>query len=242
MMRPVRWALLLAMLVLLLLPLLAGLALGLAALAAPGAPWLAGALAAFGAAPPAAGGDWAAALRPAFLRAAEAAVLACLAGVPLAFALAGVGRGRMVLLSVLALPVLAPTAILAATEGFVAGPLGAGGDWPSLVAHACLALPFATFPAVVALARRDPLLARAATACGAGPVAVFRLLTLPLLLPALLGGLLLAFAASLDQALGTLWHGVPAADGSGLGLAMLAALLAGAGLLAELLAPGQRAA
>lgn len=241
-MRPMRWALLLAMLVLLLLPVLAGLALGLASLATPDAPWLAGALARFGAAPPAAGGDWAVALRPALLRAAEAAVLACLAGVPLAFALAACARGRMVLLSVLALPVLAPTAILAATEGFVAGPLGAGGDWPSLVAHACLGLPFVTFAAFAALARRDPLLARAATACGAGPVAVFRLLTLPLLLPAVPAGLLLAFAVSLDQSLGTLWHGVPGAGGSGLALAMLAALLAGAGLLADLLAPGQRAA
>jgi spermidine/putrescine transport system permease protein len=60
-------------------------------------------------------------------------------------------------------------------------------------------IPFAYLPIRARLADLDPSLSEAATDLYAGPWAAFRRVTLPLLWPGILSGLVLAFIISLDD-------------------------------------------
>ena len=68
-----------------------------------------------------------------------------------------------------------------------------------LLAHATLGLAYVAVVVQARLAGLDPALEEAAADLGAGPFAVFRTVTLPLIAPALAAGWLLAFTLSLDD-------------------------------------------
>lgn len=69
-----------------------------------------------------------------------------------------------------------------------------------VVAMAVLALPFLFLTLSAAVSKLDPALDMAAASLGASRFATFRLVTFPLLLPAILAGMAFAFITALDEA------------------------------------------
>jgi len=67
------------------------------------------------------------------------------------------------------------------------------------IAHGVLGVPYAFLTVRAALVKLDVSLIRSAVSLGAGPVAVFRWVYLPAILPAILSGALLVFIVSFDE-------------------------------------------
>jgi putative spermidine/putrescine transport system permease protein len=110
------------------------------------------------------------------------------------------GRLRALVLAVFVGPVVVPTIVLAVALYAMARSLGLVGTLLALViAHAMLALPYAALNVGVSLRAVDPRLALAASGLGAGPWHVFRTVTLPLILPGIVGGAIFAFVTSFDE-------------------------------------------
>jgi putative spermidine/putrescine transport system permease protein len=66
-------------------------------------------------------------------------------------------------------------------------------------AHLILALPFALQSIIVGYERLDPALEEAGLVMGARPSTVFRLVTLPLLMPTIVAGATFSFLISFDE-------------------------------------------
>ena len=71
--------------------------------------------------------------------------------------------------------------------------------WGFVIAHTVLAVPFVVIPVSAALQTFDQALERASASLGAGPLATFRQVTLPIIRPAILSGAFLAFLSSFDE-------------------------------------------
>ena len=98
------------------------------------------------------------------------------------------------------LPVVVPELMMAVGFLLLFGLLGAGGGLPALIlGHTTLNLPIVWLIVRARLARLDPRLEEAAMDLGATRGAAFWKVTVPLLMPAVLGGGLMAFAVSLDD-------------------------------------------
>ena len=109
-------------------------------------------------------------------------------------------RGRAVWSAVLLSPLVIPG--VAAGLGFliVAAKLGLlTSRWVLIVAHVALVLPFVIRSVAVSVANLDPALDRAAASLGARPWRVFVRVTLPLLRPGLVAGLLFAVIVSVNE-------------------------------------------
>ncbi len=78
-----------------------------------------------------------------------------------------------------------------------------------IIAHTVVAVPFVVISVSGALAGIDERVERAAESLGASPSIVLRRITLPLALPGLLSGAVLAFATSLDEVVLTLFVAGP---------------------------------
>lgn len=98
------------------------------------------------------------------------------------------------------LPILVPGIVAAIAIfgmylrwGLSGSPLGL------VLAHLALALPFVLIPVGTALRGLDETLVRAAAVLGAGPVARFVQVQLPILLPGIVTGFIFAFVTSLDE-------------------------------------------
>ena len=83
--------------------------------------------------------------------------------------------------------------ILAAASGWVGSP------WILVFAHILVALPFVVRSVWVSLQNLDPMLERAAASLGAGPVRAFFTVTLPLLRPGILAGVLFSVVVSFNE-------------------------------------------
>jgi putrescine transport system permease protein len=140
--------------------------------------------------------------------AAGAATLAVLLGGLAGWALARCGpfRGRALLGALAGAPLVLPEVVtgLSLLLLFVAlaGTLG----WPGergaltvLIAHATIGMAYVAVVVQARLAGQGRELEDAAAALGAAPFTAFRTVTLPLMLPALAAGWLLAFTLSLDD-------------------------------------------
>jgi putative spermidine/putrescine transport system permease protein len=68
-----------------------------------------------------------------------------------------------------------------------------------VLAHTMLALPYVVMNVGVSIATLDPRLALAASGLGAGPWRVFHTVTLPSILPGMIGGGVFAFVISFDE-------------------------------------------
>jgi putative spermidine/putrescine transport system permease protein len=109
-------------------------------------------------------------------------------------------RGRALWSAALLSPLVIPG--VAAGLGFliVAARLGVlTSRWVLIVAHVALVLPFVVRSVAVSVASLDPALERAAASLGARPWRVFVRVTLPLLRPGLVAGLLFAVIVSLNE-------------------------------------------
>ncbi|MBN8943361.1 MAG: ABC transporter permease [Rhizobiales bacterium] len=129
------------------------------------------------------------------------ASLATLLGTAAAFALV---RGRIPFASaisaMLMLPIIVPGIITAAALFGVYRGLGLNGTLTGLIiGHVIITMPYVVATVSSALRTLDPRLEDAASTLGAPPFAAFRRITLPLLLPAILSGLLFAAVASFDE-------------------------------------------
>lgn len=71
--------------------------------------------------------------------------------------------------------------------------------WTAAVGHVLYTLPFVYLLAYARLAKSDPLLEEVARDLGASPLQAFRLVTLPVIRPAIIAGALVAVALSWDE-------------------------------------------
>ncbi|MBM3532121.1 MAG: ABC transporter permease subunit [Alphaproteobacteria bacterium] len=139
--------------------------------------------------------------------AAVSASLATLLGALAGFALSRLGRfrGRGLLAGALGAVLTLPEVILGlalllafvSIDAWLGGP--GRGAWTIVVAHATLGMAYVTLVVRARLAGFDRSLEEAALDLGATPAGVFLHVTLPLILPALGGGWLIAFMLSLDD-------------------------------------------
>lgn len=109
-------------------------------------------------------------------------------------------RGRELVNSILMSPLLVPHLVLgvAFLRFFTAA--GLNGTLIGLVlAHVIIVLPYALRLTVTSCAGIDRALERAAVSLGARPMQVFRRVTLPLILPGVASGWILAFIHSFDE-------------------------------------------
>jgi mannopine transport system permease protein len=114
-------------------------------------------------------------------------------------------RGRLpgggILKGLILAPMILPHIVVAVALYITFSKWGLTGTVTGFVAaHAVLALPFLFLTISAAITKLDPSLEMAAASLGASNFSAFRLVTLPLLLPALAGGMAFAFITSLDEA------------------------------------------
>ncbi|MGH6949173.1 MAG: ABC transporter permease [Kiloniellales bacterium] len=109
-------------------------------------------------------------------------------------------RGQDAINGVIALPLIVPEIVTAVATLLFFASVGIGlGHFTVILAHTVFCIPFAYLPIRARLADMDPALAEAAADLYADPWAAFRRVTLPLLWPGVLSGLVLAFIISLDD-------------------------------------------
>jgi molybdate transport system permease protein len=139
--------------------------------------------------------------------------LTLITGTPLAYLLARRRfRGHTVLDTLLDLPIVLPPAVAGIALLVAFGRLGLVGRWLSaagidlafttaavVLAQTFVAAPFYVKTASAAFAAADRDLEQAAALDGAGPLGVFRFVTLPLTLPALFGGAMMTWARALGE-------------------------------------------
>lgn len=95
---------------------------------------------------------------------------------------------------------MVPTIVLAVAMYSMGRATGMVGTITALViAHTMLALPFVILNVAVSLDSLDQRFILAASGLGAGPVRIFRTVTLPLVSPGIVGGGIFAFVTSFDE-------------------------------------------
>ncbi len=139
--------------------------------------------------------------------AAVATLVSTLLALPAALALerGGPFRGRATGEALIALPLVAPEIVTAVATLVLFEAVGLhAGLGNVMLAHIVFCIPFALLPMRARLRGLGPELEDAARDLYAGPWRTFRLVTLPLLAPAVVAGATLAFVVSLDDFLITL--------------------------------------
>ncbi|WP_404819464.1 ABC transporter permease [Streptomyces marincola] len=142
-----------------------------------------------------------------------ALLVSLLLGVPLAWLLArATFRGRTLVRCLVILPMVLPPTVAGVAlfqglgrQGLLGGPLESlGVTLPFTTAGAVVAAVFVSMPFLVvslegALTGLDPHFEEAAATMGAGPLATLRLVTLPMVMPALAAGAALTWARALGE-------------------------------------------
>ncbi len=109
-------------------------------------------------------------------------------------------RGRVAIEQVLFLNIAAPEIVMGASLLGLFVALNIGRGFLTLVlAHVMFSIAYVTVTVRARLAGFDRSLEEAAYDLGANPVTTFRLVTLPLIMPGVLAGALMAFALSIDD-------------------------------------------
>lgn len=136
-------------------------------------------------------------LRVAVVASAAGTVLAMLAALGI---VAMLRRGSSMAVGFLSTPLLIPEIVTAVgtLSFFVLLDLERGMT-TLMLAHTAFCIPFALLPIRARLAELDPTVFEAASDLGASGVRLFRRVTLPLLVPGIVSGALLAFIISLDD-------------------------------------------
>lgn len=154
------------------------------------------------------------ALRVSLISSFAATVLAGLLGVPLAWVIARARfRGVSLVRSLVLLPLVLPPVVGGAALLFALGRSGVLGEplysasglvlpfsiWGVIVANTFVAMPFLVITVEGALRNLDGKFEGAASSLGAGKWTVFRRVTLPMISPSLLSGLLLTWARAFGE-------------------------------------------
>ena len=154
---------------------------------------------------------WMMALRNSMVIGVSTTVLAMLLGTLAALGLSQWrSRWKPLVLAVLLSPMVVPVVITAVGLYFFFAPLGLTNSFAGLIlAHTALAVPFVVVTVSATLQGFDQTLVRAAASLGATPLAAFRTVTLPLILPGIASGALFAFATSFDEVVVVLFMAGP---------------------------------
>ncbi|MCY1137221.1 ABC transporter permease subunit [Actinoplanes sp. Pm04-4] len=141
------------------------------------------------------------------------AVLATVLGTMAAFGLARLGpRWRGAVNGFLLSPMIVPHILVALVVFSAFLQIGLNGTLIGIIlAHTAMALPFVVIAVTARLQGMDARLPAVAASLGAGPVSAFRRVTLPLVLPGILSGAVLAFVSSLDEVVIALFLQAPGA-------------------------------
>lgn len=109
-------------------------------------------------------------------------------------------RGKGMLLAILISPIVVPIVITAVGMFYFYAQIGLVGTLAGItLAHTVLGVPFVVITVTATLVGFDQNMVRAGAILGAGPIRVFFMVTLPLILPGVLSGALFAFATSWDE-------------------------------------------
>lgn len=145
--------------------------------------------------------EWIIAFRNSLLIGSATAFLATVLGTLAALGLSRDGFPfKRLVMGFLISPIIVPGIIVAVGTYFFFAPLGLTASFTGIVlAHTALAVPFVVILVSATLAGMNQDLIRAAASLGADPVKVFFKVTLPIVLPGVLSGAIIAFATSLDE-------------------------------------------
>lgn len=130
-----------------------------------------------------------------------AATLATVLAIPAGMAIAwNRFRGREVILGILLSPLMVPHVVLGIALLRFLTQIGSSGTmWGLTAAHTVLVLPYVLRLVVAAATGFDRTVVQAAQSLGAGAWTVFRRVELPLILPGVAGGWMIAFINSFDE-------------------------------------------
>jgi putative spermidine/putrescine transport system permease protein len=118
--------------------------------------------------------------------------------------------GKQLLTGFIMAPMVVPVIIVAIGVFGVFRKVGLFGNLPGLIlAHTVLTVPYVVATVSAALTVVDQRLEQAAMTLGATPLVTFRRITLPLILPAILSGLLFAMVISFDELVVSLFISTP---------------------------------
>ena len=154
--------------------------------------------------------EWRASLGISLIIASASALLATLLGTLAAVGLARIRiPGRQMLVAVVFAPVVIPTVVWALGLRFVLDQMGLIGTFTGLIlGHTVLTAPVVFIAVSLSLRSLPPRLLYAALSLGADAVDAFRTITVPLIMPGIVGGVMIAFITSFgDVALSFLLGG-----------------------------------
>lgn len=126
----------------------------------------------------------------------------------------GLSRGNVpfagLIMSVLISPMVVPIVIVAVAMFFGFATVGLNNSYLGLIlAHSALATPFVVITVTATLSGFDRSLSRAAASLGASPFTVFRTVTMPIISPGVVSGVLFAFFTSWDEVVVALFLSSP---------------------------------
>lgn len=145
---------------------------------------------------------------------ALSSLIAVVIAVPAALAIARhVFPGREALSALFLSPLMIPHVVLGIAFLRFFTSLGIGGTfWALLIAHVVVVFPFALRLTLAAATGMDRSVEMAAVSLGADDVALFRRVTLPLILPGVVSGWALAFIQSFDDLTMTVFLAAPGTE------------------------------
>lgn len=151
--------------------------------------------------------DFGQAFRVSLVVAGGASLLAAAVSIPAAMAIArGNFRGKAAIESFFLAPLLVPAIVVGLGLLLVFSPLGLKGTYQGLIlANAGLVIPYVIRTTLLSLTTMDARCEEAAQTLGARPFTVFRTVTLPLIIPGVLAGVVLAFLLTFDEAVVSLF-------------------------------------
>ncbi|SHK08394.1 putative spermidine/putrescine transport system permease protein [Pseudonocardia thermophila] len=157
--------------------------------------------------------EWVAALINSLQAGIFTALFATVLGTAAAFGLTRLGRRwRGPINGFLLSPMIVPHILVALVVFAAFLRIGLNGTlFGIILAHTALALPFVVIAVSARLQGMDARLPLVAVSLGADPVSAFRRVTLPLVLPGVLSGAVLAFVSSLDEVVIALFLQAPGA-------------------------------
>ena len=152
------------------------------------------------------------AFRDSLWLAALSSSIAVLLSVPAALAIARYRfTGREALLALFMSPLMIPSVVLGIAFLRFFTVIGIGGTFIGLVlSHIVIVMPFALRLVLAASTGLDRAVEHAAVSLGASPFTMFRRVTLPLILPGVVSGWVLAFITSFDEVTMTVFIASPA--------------------------------
>ncbi len=145
--------------------------------------------------------EWLTSLVTSLEVAAIATLVSVVLGTAAALGLARLsGRLRTMVMGLILGPLIVPVIVMAVSLYYIGRYWGLTGTLSGLaLAHVLLCMPFVVLNVSVGLRALDPSWLRAAEGLGASPARVFLTITLPTILPGLLGGAVFSLITSFDE-------------------------------------------